>query len=63
MLEKSFSGKVAIFCALARHAGNDVAMKIMKKIMDAMAYQSAITKLPEPADFAACGDAFANFKE
>jgi hypothetical protein len=52
-----------MFCALAKYTGNNAAMEIMKKIMGATAYQSAITELPEPVDFAACGDAFTAFKE
>jgi hypothetical protein len=63
MLEKSFSGKAAMFCALAWYTGNDAAMEIMKEIMAATAYQAATTELPEPVDFAACGDAFAAFRE
>lgn len=63
MLKESFSGKAAMFCALARVTDKNRAMGIMQEIMDATAYQTAITELPEPKDFAACGDAFTAFKE
>jgi hypothetical protein len=63
MLEKSFSGKAAMFCALAKVTDNRKAMEIMKEVTDATAYPSAMTELPQPKDFAACGDEFTAFKE
>lgn len=63
MLERSFSGKAAMFCALARLTDNQKAMDIMKEIADITAYETAMTELPKPEDFASGGDAFGAFKE
>lgn len=63
MLQKSFSGKAAFFCALAKVTDNSKAMEIMKEIADATAYPSAMTELPQPKEFAACGDGFSAFQE
>lgn len=63
MLQKSFSGKTAMFCALAKVTNNRRAMEIMKEVTDATAYSSAMTELPKPRDFIACGDEFVAFKE
>lgn len=63
MLKESFSGKTAMFCALAKVSDKDKAMDIMQEIMDVTAYPTAITELPEPKDFEACGDTFVAFKE
>ncbi len=63
MLQKSFSQKAAMFCALAKVTDNSKAMDIMKEITNATAYTSAMTELPKPKEFAACGDGFTAFKE
>jgi len=63
MLVDSFSAKAAMFCALAKITDNKRAMEIMKEITNATAYPSAMTELPEPEDFLACGDGFTAFKE
>ncbi len=62
MLQKSFSRKIAMFCALAKVTDKEKAMEIMKEITDATAYLSAMTELPSAEDFYACGDAFIAFK-
>jgi hypothetical protein len=63
MLAESFSVRAAMFCALARATDNAKALDAMTRVTDATAYQMAITELPTPEDFAACGDAFTAFKE
>lgn len=63
MLTNSFSAKAAMFCALAKATDNKRAMEIMKEITNATAYPSAMTELPGPEDFLACGDGFTAFKD
>jgi L-2-amino-thiazoline-4-carboxylic acid hydrolase len=63
MLQQSFAGKAAMFRALARVTDKKRAMEILKEITDATAYESAMTQLPMPEDFKACGDSFDAFRE
>lgn len=63
MLKKSFSGKGAMYCALEKLTDKDAAMEVLKEIADKTAYETAMTELPSPKEFASCGDAFLAFKE